>query len=238
MNIRLDKIVADTGKYSRREARELIRDGRLTVDGVTRESPEFKCDPDRAQIAVDGAPLSWSNFHYYMLDKPAGVLTATADRSQNTVIDLLPPEIRRQGLFPVGRLDKDTTGLLILTNDGDFAHRVISPKSEIRKLYLAETDGTPTADDVRAFAEGLTLGDGTRCLPAKLEPLGECRCLVTVFEGKYHQVKRMLASRGKPVKSLRRLTIGTLQIDEDLGAGGFRKLTEDEKNALFARIDG
>ena len=163
-----------------------------------------------------------------MMDKPAGVLSVTEDRKQQTVLDLLPPELKRLGLFPVGRLDKDTEGLLILTNDGDFAHRVISPRSGVEKRYRAEVEGIPDEDDARAFAEGLILADGTRCLPAKLEITGGSVCFVTVMEGKYHQVKRMLASRGKPVRRLRRLSVGELEIGEDLGAGGFRELEEND----------
>ena len=164
-----------------------------------------------------------------MMDKPAGVLSVTEDRKQKTVLDLLPPELKRLNLFPVGRLDKDTSGLLLLTNDGDFAHRVISPKSGVEKRYRAEVEGVPDEKDVKAFAEGLTLGDGTKCLPARLEITGTNTCYVTVMEGKYHQVKRMLASRGKPVLSLRRLSVGALELDEALGHGGFREL---EKNDL------
>ena len=132
------------------------------------------------------------------------------------------------GLFPVGRLDKDTSGLLLLTNDGELAHKIISPKSGIPKRYLAEVEGEPDAEDVRAFREGLVLGDGTQCLPAELELLGGKTCLVTVMEGKYHQVKRMLAARGKPVRALRRLAVGGLELDESLGPGGFRELTEED----------
>ena len=154
-----------------------------------------------------------------MMDKPVGVVTATEDREQKTVLDLLPPELRRMGLFPVGRLDKDTSGLLLLTDDGEFAHRVISPKSGVEKRYKAQVGGAkPDAEDVEAFAAGLTLGDGTECLPAKLGAAGPGRCLVTVTEGKYHQVKRMLAARGKPVQTLRRLAVGELVLPEETWA--------------------
>ena len=163
-----------------------------------------------------------------MLNKPAGVLSATDDGKQKTVIDLFSPEQKRLGLFPVGRLDKDTTGLLLITDDGDFAHKVISPKSEIEKLYHAETASPVNDGDIAAFAHGVTLADGTKCLPAGLSLCPDGSCLVTVMEGKYHQVKRMLASRGKPVTALERLRIGALELDDSLKPGEYRPLTADE----------
>ena len=196
----------------------------MLVNGAAVNAPEHKLDPERDTVVLDGKPLSYVKFRYFMLDKPPGVLSATEDRRQKTVLDLLPPELRALELFPVGRLDKDTSGLLLLTNDGDFAHRVISPKSEVEKLYYAKVDGVPDENDAAAFAEGIVLGDGTECLPAKLEPLGGGECLVTVMEGKYHQVKRMLASRGKPVEKLRRLAVGALELDPALAPGGVKEL--------------
>lgn len=230
---RLDKLLADLGVATRSELRDIIRSGRVQVDGAVVTHPEQRFDSEACRIVLDGKELNYSVFHYYMMDKPEGVLSVTEDRKQKTVLDLLPPELRRLGLFPVGRLDKDTSGLLILTDDGDFSHRVTSPKSDIWKRYLAEVDGVPDADDVRAFAEGLVLGDGTRCLPAGLECGGGGLCTVAVQEGKYHQVKRMLASRGKPVKKLRRLSIGALELDESLGPGGFRELDQQELCTVF-----
>ena len=216
------------GIASRSELKGIIKSGRVTVDGRAVTVPEAKFDSDSCLICLDGKSLNVQKFHYYMMDKPGGVLSVTEDRKQQTVLDLLPDEQRRMGLFPVGRLDKDTSGLLILTNDGDFAHRVISPKSGVEKVYLAVVDGEPDENDVKAFAEGIILKDGTQCLPAKLELLGQGRCLVTVMEGKYHQVKRMLASRGKPVMELRRLAVGELKLEENLGPGGFRELDEND----------
>ena len=226
--MRLDKYIGDLSIAGRGEARRLIREGRVAVDGAPVTACEKKLDADTASVTVDGVETVYRRFHYYMMDKPAGVLTATADRRAATVADLLPPKLRRMALFPVGRLDKDTTGLLLLTDDGDFAHRVISPKSEIPKRYCARVEGIPDAADAAAFRAGLTLGDGTKCLPAELEITGTDQCCVTVLEGKYHQVKRMLASRGKPVVTLRRLSVGGLFLDEDLGPGGVRELTETE----------
>ena len=233
---RLDKLLSELGIASRKDLKQIIRSGRVSVDGRAVTVPETKIDPDVSTVSLDGAVLRCQRFHYYMMDKPAGVLSVTEDRKQKTVLDLLPEEQQRMGLFPVGRLDKDTSGLLILTNDGEFAHRVISPKSGIEKLYLAEVDGVPDAADAAAFADGLILGDGTRCLPAKLEPTGGGTCLVTVMEGKYHQVKRMLASRGKPVLQLRRLAVGGLRIGDELGPGGFRELTDEELKKVLGEL--
>ena len=168
-----------------------------------------------------------------MLHKPAGILSATADTKQPTVIGLLSPELQRQGLFPVGRLDKDTTGLLLLTNDGDFAHCVISPKKHVPKVYRAEVDGVLDAADVAAFAEGLLLADDLHCLPAELEILAPTVGHVTVFEGKYHQVKRMFAARGKHVIALHRESVGGLRLDPALLPGEYRELSEAEKKAVF-----
>ncbi len=226
--IRADKFLSELGLASRREAREIIRAGRLRSDGRCVASPDEKLDPDAQTVTLDGELLRYRKYRYFMMDKPAGVLTATEDARQKTVLDLLPPELQRLDLFPVGRLDKDTSGLLLLTNDGIFAHRVISPKSGVQKRYYAEVEGEPDAEDARAFAEGLTLGDGTKCLPALLEPAGAGACYVTVMEGKYHQVKRMLASRGKPVLRLRRLSVGELLLEADLGPGGWRELDEND----------
>ena len=229
---RLDKLLTQSGLYSRSEARELIRSGRVSVDGETLRRPEVKAAEDAA-VFVDGEEVNCSLCRYFMLNKPAGVLSATDDRSQPTVLDLLTREIRALGLFPVGRLDKDTTGLLLLTNDGGFAHRVISPKHGVVKTYLAVTASPVDAEDVRAFREGITLADGTHCLPAVLEPLDGCRCRVLVSEGKYHQVKRMLAACGKPCTALERTAVGALELDPELPRGGWRELRQFETGLVF-----
>ena len=225
--MRLDKYISDCGVASRREIKQMIKTGRITLNGVVAATAEIKIDPEQAVVTVDGTALKYDKYHYFMLNKPAGVLSATDDGKQKTVLNLFLPEHKKFNLFPVGRLDKDTTGLLLITDDGDFAHKVISPKSGIMKRYLAETDGRCTEDDVRIFAEGIVLGDGTKCLPAKLEPCGE-RCYVTVAEGKYHQVKRMLAAVGKPVLKLHRLSVGGLLLDESLLPGQYRELDAEE----------
>lgn len=229
---RLDKLLADSGAFTRSEARTIIRSGRVSVNGHTVRQPEAKFAPD-ASVSVDGEVLNCVSLRYLMMHKPAGVLSATEDMRQKTVLDLLPEPYRRMGLFPVGRLDKDTTGLLLLTNDGDFAHRVISPKKHVPKVYFAEVDGVLDAEDAAAFSEGLTLGDGTACLPAKLELTAPGAGRVTVFEGKYHQVKRMFASRGKPVTALHRERIGALALDPALPPGGVRELSPEEVEAVF-----
>lgn len=229
---RLDKIISATGKKSRREVREMVRQGRVLVDGKPAPAADMKVDPQTAVILLDGEPLGYEKFTYVMLHKPAGVLTATEDRRQETVLDLLPPELRRRALSPVGRLDKDTEGLLLLTNDGQLAHRLLSPKSHVDKVYYARVDGALEPGDIAVFAAGMTLGDGFECLPAGLEILSPTEALVTLREGKFHQVKRMLAARGKPVLYLKRLSMGRLRLDPALAPGAWRMLTEEERSAL------
>lgn len=234
---RLDKLLAGTGKWSRREVKALVRQGLVRVDGRLAASAEDKLDPAAAIITVAGETISLCRFTYVMLHKPAGVLTATEDRKQPTVLDLLPPELRRIGLAPVGRLDKDTEGLLLLTNDGERAHRLLSPKYHVDKRYLARVDGELSAADAEAFARGMTLGDGLECLPAGLEVLPDRVCIVTLREGKFHQVKRMLAARGAPVLYLKRLSMGPLTLDDSLAAGAYRLLRAEEISALYRVCD-
>lgn len=229
---RLDRLLGDMGVASRRELREIIRSGRVCVDGAVVVRPEQKFDGNTCKIMVDGVHVSYKAHRYYMMNKPAGYLSVTEDRKQKTVLDILPPELKYLNLFPVGRLDKDTSGLLLLTNDGEFSHRIISPKSGIEKRYAAEVDGIPDEEDVRAFAAGITLADGTQCLPARLETTGTSLCFVTVMEGKYHQVKRMLASRNKPVLSLHRLSVGELTL-EGMKVGEIRELPEEDLCKVF-----
>lgn len=226
--MRLDRLLSELGVASRSELRSIIRAGRVRIDGTAVTAPDRRVDAQVNTISLDGEVLRWQRYRYFMMDKPEGVLSVTEDRRQETVLDLLPPELKRLELFPVGRLDKDTSGLLLLTNDGDFAHRVISPKSGVEKRYRAEVEGIPDEADVQAFAEGIVLADGTHCLPARLEITGEGVCYVTVMEGKYHQVKRMLAACGKPVKHLRRLSVGSLELGESLEPGGIRELGQED----------
>ncbi len=229
---RLDKLLAGTGRWSRKEVKELIRAGRVAVDGKTAARPEEKYPPDAA-LTVDGEAVSCGGFTYLMLHKPAGFVSATEDPRQKTVLELLPEHLRRVGLFPVGRLDKDTEGLLLLTNDGALAHELLAPKKHVDKTYFVRVDGALDPEDAAAFAAGMTLGDGTVCLSAGLELLERPdEALVTLREGKYHQIKRMLAARGKPVRFLKRLTMGPLRLDESLKPGQWRELTEQERRAL------
>lgn len=230
---RLDKLLAGTGKWSRREVKALVRQGLVRVDGRLAASAEDKLDPAAAIITVAGETIALHRFTYVLLHKPAGVLTATEDRKQPTVLDLLPPELRRIGLAPVGRLDKDTEGLLLLTNDGELTHRLLSPRYHVDKRYLARVDGELSAADTEAFARGMTLGGGLECLPAGLEVLPDRVCIVTLREGKFHQVKRMLAARGAPVLYLKRLSMGPLTLDDSLAAGAYRLLRAEEISALY-----
>lgn len=233
--IRLDKLISEAAGLSRAQARKLIKDGAVCVDGMTVCSPEKKLCEDSSKVTLFGKVIGPSGEKYYMLNKPAGILSATRDRELKTVLDLFPPELRARGLFPVGRLDKDTRGLLIISSDGQFSHAVTSPRREVPKRYEVKVEGSLTKEDEAAFEKGISLRDGTICLPARLEIDEEDKShgFVTIFEGKYHQVKRMLASLGKPVISLKRLSIGSLELDEDLQEGQFRELTNDEKESIF-----
>ena len=232
---RLDKIIASTGKFSRREVKNLIRQGRVLVDGVSARSAEEKADPETVRITVNGELLTYRRYTWVMMNKPAGYLSATEDGRGATVLDLLPQELQRQGLFPVGRLDKDTEGLLLLTNEGGLAHDLLSPRHHVDKVYYARVAGRLTEEDRRAFEQGITLEDGLVCMPAGLEILSageESEAHVTLREGKFHQVKRMLASRGKPVTYLERIRMGNLTLDENLPRGGYRFLLPEEVDCL------
>lgn len=235
----MDKILAGTGRWSRKEVKELIRAGRVEVNGGLARSPEEKYDRQGLELLVDGEAVSGDPFLYLMLHKPAGLVSATEDPRQATVLELLPEHLRRVGLFPAGRLDKDTEGLLLLTNDGALAHRLLAPRAHVDKVYFVRVEGALDQGDVAAFAQGMTLGDGLVCLSAGLELLEEeDTALVTLREGKYHQIKRMLAARGKPVRYLKRLSMGPLRLDPDLAPGAWRSLTQAELEALHALKKG
>lgn len=228
--IRLDRFLAEAGIESRRKIKDVIRSGRVSVNGSVVKVPEQKVDEQCDEIALDGQIIAQSNRRIVlMMHKPAGFVTAAKDDRYPTVMEHLPPEYKK--LMPIGRLDMETEGLLLFTNDGDLAHRLIMPKHQIEKTYYAEHVGTADEADVAAFREGCELRDGTKCLPAVLEPLGEGKSLVRVREGKYHQVRRMLASRGKPVSYLRRISEGTLELGE-LPTRMTRELTEEEIKQL------
>ena len=229
---RLDKRLANTGRWSRREIRELIRAGRVCVDGRVVRSPEEKC-ASTSTFQVDGMVVAGEAVVYLMLHKPAGLVSSTEDPRQPTVFSLLPEHLRRAGLFPAGRLDKDTEGRLLLTNDGLLAHSLLSPRRHVDKTYFVRVDGVLDEGDAAAFEAGLTLADGYTCLPAGLELLeASDTAVITLREGKYHQIKRMLAQRGKPVIYLKRLTMGPLKLDPSLGPGEWRPLTGEEISAL------
>ena len=223
---RLDRFLSEAGVASRRELRAIIRAGRVRVNDVPASAPEQKIDETSDRVTLDGEAVGPRGPVVLLLHKPTGYVTSTDDPRDRTVMELLPPQYR--GLAPVGRLDKDTTGLLLLTDDGTFAHKVISPKSHVSKLYEAVVDGTPCEADFAAFREGIVLRDGTQCLPAELIDLGGGRVQVEVFEGKYHQVKRMLGSRQMSVLQLKRLRIGGLWLDGSLAEGEYRRLTPEE----------
>ena len=224
---RLDKFLCDSGVGTRSQVKLILKAGRVAVDGKVTKDNSTKIDPDKQTVTLDGAVLGGKRRTVVMLNKPAGFVTATEDPVEKTVMELLPPELKHLELKPVGRLDKATEGLLLFTNDGDLLHRLISPKKEVPKVYYARHEGQAGAEDVEAFAAGLTLRDGTLCLPAKLEPLGPGESLVTVCEGKYHQVRRMMASRNMTVTYLERRREGCLELG-DLPRGAVRELTETE----------
>jgi len=231
--IRLDKFLCDSGAGSRSQVKLFLKSGRVTVDGVPEADGGRKIDPARHAVTLDSQRLGGRVRTVVMLNKPAGFVTATVDAAQKTVMALLPPEYAHLDLKPVGRLDKDTEGLLLLTNDGDLLHRLISPKKAVPKVYYARHQGTAGESDIAAFQAGLTLGDGTVCLSAELEPLGPGESRITVREGKYHQVRRMMASRGMTVTYLERQAEGPLTLG-GLPRGACRALTADEVASLEA----
>ena len=228
---RLDKFLCDCGVGTRSQVKLILRSGRVTVDGKTEKDGSRKIQPGENTVCLDGQVLGTVGTVVVMLHKPEGFVTATEDKTERTVMELLPEEYCHLDLKPVGRLDKMTTGLLLFTNDGELLHRLISPKKGVRKVYIATHEGTAGQEDVRAFAEGLTLRDGTQCLPAVLEPLGEGRSRITVCEGKYHQVRRMMAARGMHVLTLHRQMEGALDLGE-LPEGQVRTLTAEEIESI------
>ena len=228
---RLDKFLCDSGVGTRSQVKVILKSGRVTVDGAVERDNSRKIDPATQKICLDGEALGGMRRIVAMLNKPAGFVTATEDKQEKTVMELLPAELRVMDVKPVGRLDKATEGLLLFTNDGDLLHRLISPKKEVPKVYYARHEGTAGEDDIAAFAQGLTLRDGTQCLPATLQPLGPGESLITVCEGKYHQVRRMMASRDMTVLYLERRQEGALTLGE-LPRGEVRELTEEEIQLL------
>lgn len=232
---RLDKFIASQGTLSRSEVTRLIRRGEVTVNGMIHRDPSSKVE-DADIITVSGKPIAYRQFVYLMMNKPSGILCVSRDPHIETVVDLLPPEQRRKGLFPAGRLDKDTVGLVVLTDDGDYAHRMLSPKKAVRKCYHARLDGPLSEEDVVAFREGITLADGTLCRPASLRILEEGEnplAEVVITEGRYHQIKRMFGTRDRGVCWLKRISIGELRLDPLLKEGESRYLTDEECRKPF-----
>lgn len=231
---RLDKIVASMTGGSRKDARGMVLRGRVSVNGKVSGNIAQKVDPKTDDISVDGQSLTYKKYVYIMINKPKGILSASNDKSRETVVDLVKPDFPRDGLFPVGRLDKDTTGLLIITDDGDFGHKVISPKSLIEKEYLVTLDKPITAEDIKVLEAGVTLADGTVCRPAKVRQTERENVVsMTITEGKYHEIKRMLGVVGIGVNELERIRIGSLCKDDKLDVGQYRELTEEELSLVW-----
>ena len=226
--MRIDKYLSGLGFGSRKDVKKMIKQGRVSVDGAAVATPEAAVDPNRSRVCVDGKETVYREFAYVMLNKPKGYVSATEDGRYPTVCELAPAELAHMSLFPVGRLDVDTEGLCLLTNDGALAHRLLSPKKHVPKTYIAELSAPAEEEDVRLFASGVKLDDGYVCKPAELEILENNSARVVIYEGKYHQVKRMFAAVGKRVTALKRVKIGGLGLDESLAVGGARELTSDE----------
>lgn len=235
---RLDKLLASQGVGSRKEVTRLIRAGRVMVDGTAEKRPEDKFDPEQAEIWVEGKQLRFQRYLYLMMNKPKGVVSASSDPRCKTVVDLVPEQWRRKGLFPAGRLDKDTEGLLIITDDGAFAHQMLSPKKHVYKLYEAVVSGTVGEREIQKFREGIMFADGTQCLPAELKVTGcgeETTTQVKICEGKFHQIKKMFLAVGCEVVQLKRLKIGNLPLDSTLEPGKCREISEKERKMIFGQ---
>lgn len=234
--MRLDKFLCETGFGTRSQVKELLKKGQVTVNGVAAKKPEQKIDEHKDQITCQGKIASYEKYVYYMLHKPAGVVSATEDKREKTVLDLLKSEDRRDGIFPVGRLDKDTEGFLLLTDDGDLAHRLLSPRKHVDKTYYAKIAGSVTEAHIERFREGLDIGDEKKTLPAMLEILASepeiSEIRITIHEGRFHQVKRMFEAVGCKVTYLKRLSMGAVALDETLAPGDYRPLNEKERELL------
>lgn len=231
---RLDKFLASQTGLSRTQVHEKIRTGAVKVNSATEKKKDRKIDPLKDTVCFEGNEIAYREFLYIMMNKPAGLVSASRDPKMKTVIDILPPEFRRKGLFPAGRLDRDTTGLLIITDDGDLAHKMLAPGKGIFKRYLAQLDGCVGEREINAFEKGIEIDGGELCLPAGLEPIGDgSSAVVKICEGKYHQVKRMFEAVGRYVTALKRLSIGALNLDETLEEGECRLLEASEIDELL-----
>lgn len=234
--MRLDRFFSSQNIFSRKEMKALLKDGSITVNGRADVKADLKIDTDKDIVRLNGKEIPFKKYIYLMLNKPQGVVSATNDREHKTVLDLVPPELYRDGLFPAGRLDKDTTGFVLLTDDGDFAHRILAPKSHVDKTYEARLDGEITAEHIVQFEQGVVLKDGYNCLPAKMRILEEGeKPLVEIIlrEGKYHQIKRMAGSIGRKVLALKRVKMGNMELDPMLPEGQCKEiLHKDVENFL------
>ena len=225
--MRLDKFLCDTAGFTRTEAKNAVKKGQIAVNGQVQKTADFKVKENTDTVTFQGRPLSYAAFHYYILHKPAGVITATEDKKESTVMDILREE-KVKNLFPVGRLDKDTEGLLLITDDGELAHNLLSPKKHVDKEYLVKVRDSISEDDCRKLSEGVDIGDEKPTAPAKVERVAEKEILLTIREGRFHQVKRMLQAVGNEVLYLKRLSMGSLRLPKDLEKGAYRPLSEDE----------
>lgn len=227
---RIDKIIASQSRMSRKDVHRLIWAGRVCVNGTQVGKIDLKVDPEKADITIDGIALNYKKHVYIMLNKPKGCVSASTDSTQKTVIDLIPSELQRDSLSPVGRLDKDTTGLLLITDDGEFSHRVTSPKKQLFKKYITALDTSPTEDELDVLRNGVVIDGGEKCRPCSAVLIDPENHIVeiSICEGKYHQVKRMAAAIGKKVLSLKRISIDSLDLDSTLSEGECRELTDDE----------
>ena len=232
--MRLDKFISSQLNISRKDARAAILRGRAAVDGTTVRAADFKIDENADSVTFDGQALGYKKHIYIIMNKPRGVLSASNDKRQPTVIDIIPEKLRRNGLFPVGRLDKDTTGLLIITDDGDFAHRVLSPKKEIFKTYIAVLDGEITPDMPEKFLNGIVLTDGTKCRRAFLRRVDKNTAEIKICEGKFHQIKRMFGTVGLGVNALERTAVGNFHLPEDLPQGACSETDSEALESIFS----
>lgn len=236
--MRLDKFLCELNQGTRSQVKSLIRQGLVTVNGVVIKSPEYKVEENKDCVVLRGAPLQYQRFQYFMLNKPKGVVSATQDNTARTVLDLLSPQDRQEDLFPVGRLDKDTEGLLLVTNDGELAHRLLSPKRHVDKTYLVGVERPLLEKAVEALEQGVDIGEKRLTAPAQVRILKEKELLITIHEGKFHQVKRMLQAVDNQVIFLKRISFGGLFLDESLEPGAYRALTEQEVTILHENSSG
>ena len=231
-SIRLDKYLSDMGVGSRRDVKSILKAGRVKVNGVTATSPETKIDTESDEVELDSKRIGYEEYRYYMLNKPAGVISATKDKLSDTVIEILKTE-NTKDLFPVGRLDKDSEGLLIISNDGKFTHNVLSPAKHVDKTYYVRLDKKPNDDEVSKIENGIDIGDDKPCLPSKVKVISDDEAYITISEGRFHQVKRMFSAAGINVTYLKRISIGGLKLDESLAPGEYKKLSKEEINEVF-----